>query len=356
MVKPVIVFDWGNTLMKVFPQYSGAMKNWPEVQAVEGARAALEALHGRYRLVVGTNAADSNAEQIMAALERVGLAEWVECVYTYQEIGSRKPAEQFFYRLEELLAVRRDDVCMVGDEFKADVLGPARAGWRAVWLNPGVRLAPGLLPLHNAEIQSLAELPARVDELNLPAPACALSWLQEMGTTQDILIHVQMVAGLAYFLAAQMLQQGLPVDPVLAHRGGLLHDVAKLSANRLPGGPDHGQAAAQHLLKRGQPALAEIANRHLLFCIQEPERAPRSWEEKLVYFTDKLVEGGSVVPIPARLQALAGRYPRDAQQIMDVEPALNDLQAEITGVLGWKPDELLPRLKQALWQEAELLG
>jgi len=69
-----LVFDWGDTLMTVDPRFSGAMGDWPEVTAVPGVQTALAALQGRFRLAVASNAVDSNAIQVHAALERVGLA------------------------------------------------------------------------------------------------------------------------------------------------------------------------------------------------------------------------------------------------------------------------------------------
>lgn len=324
--------------------------DWPEVAAVDGARETVSALHDKYRLVVGTNAANSNASQISAALARVGLAEWIDDIFTFNEIGSRKPEPAFYSQMEQLLHVKRDQIVMVGDEFVADVLGPSRAGWRAVWLNPEARLAPGLNPLQDAEIQNLAELPGIIGGLNLPSPATALTWLQEQGTSCTLLMHVQMVAALAYYLTVELRRLGERVDPVLAHRGGLLHDVAKLSAIKAPGKPDHGQAAAEFLLRRDQPVLAEVARRHLLFCIADPARAPRTWEEKLVYFADKLVDGGGLATIQSRLKAFKLRYPDDAERISRIEPAVLAMQETIAGRLGWNPDEMLARLKQALWE------
>lgn len=350
MTISTIVLDWGNTLMRVFPQYEGAMLDWPEVAAVDGATEALSALHGTCRLVVGTNAANSNASQISAALARVGLDEWIDDIFTYNEIGSRKPDPAFYSQMERLLQVERDQIVMLGDEFIADVLGPSRAGWRAVWLNPEARFAPGLNPLQSAEIQNMAELPGIIDGLDMPSPSIALTWLQEQGTSCTLLMHVQMVAALAYCLAVELRRLGERVDPVLAHRGGLLHDVAKLSAKKLPGRPDHGKAASDFLLGRNQPVLAEIARRHLLFCIDDPGRTPRTWEEKLVYFADKLVDGGGLATIQTRLKAFKLRYPDDAERISQIEPGVLAMQQEIAGRLGWNPEEMLARLKQALWE------
>ena len=71
--KIALVFDWGNTLMKVFPEYTGPMVNWPEVAEVDGMSEALDGLAGRSPMVVATNAADSTAELVWKALRRAKL-------------------------------------------------------------------------------------------------------------------------------------------------------------------------------------------------------------------------------------------------------------------------------------------
>ena len=69
-----LVFDWGNTLMKVIPEYSGPMSEWPQIAPVKGIKTALTRLKPHYRLVVATNAVDSGADQVRAALARAELA------------------------------------------------------------------------------------------------------------------------------------------------------------------------------------------------------------------------------------------------------------------------------------------
>ena len=345
MTISAIAFDWGNTLMRVLPEYSGVMADWPRVEAVPGAEPALSALAQRARLVVATNAADSNAEQVMRALARVGLDAHLERVYTMHELGARKPAAAFFGTLAQQLGLPAHQLMMVGDEYLADIVGAQRLGWRTVWLNPSGLTAPGLLPLQDAEITSLAELPALLDDLSLPGYADCLAWLTELNNPAILLAHVQGVAALSYGMAVWLRAAGLTVNPLLAHRGGLLHDLSKLSAD---GHQHHGEAAAVWLEAHQQPILAEIARRHMLFGLLNPPEAPQTWEEKIVYYADKLVEGSKLVGVPARLKALQQRYgtitPAKLAQLM---PALNTLEAELCAPLGLTPEGLLERLQQA---------
>jgi len=340
-----IAFDWGNTLMRVLPEYSGVMADWPRVEALPGAEPALAALSKRARLVVATNAADSDANQVMRALARVGLDAHLERVYTMHELGARKPAAAFFGTLAQQLGLPAHQLMMVGDEYLADIVGAQRLGWCTVWLNPSGAAVPSLLPLQDAEITALAELPVLLDAPRLPGYADCLAWLTELNNPPILLAHVQGVAAISYVLAVWLRAAGIAVNPLLAHRGALLHDLSKLAA---AGYAHHGEAAAVWLEAHQQPVLAWIARRHMLFGLLDPREAPQSWEEKIVYYADKLMEGSRLVDVPARLRALQQRYgtitPAKLEQLI---PALKALETELCTPLGLTPDGLLERLQRA---------
>lgn len=172
----VVFLDWGDTLMADDGTGDGPMKDWPRVAAVPGARDALEALHGRFRLVVATNADASAAADVRAALARVELDGLVDGVVSSADVGCRKP-DAAFYRA----ALRHEGpggaaldpgrALMVGDSVVNDVAGAKEAGLRAVWLNPARLPLPPGAPPPDAEIGSMADLPRAVERLNgVPAP------------------------------------------------------------------------------------------------------------------------------------------------------------------------------------------
>ena len=72
-MKTTIVFDWGNTLMEVFPDYVGPVQSWQTVKTAPGARQVLEVLALQYNLVIATNASDSNSTQVWQALDTPNL-------------------------------------------------------------------------------------------------------------------------------------------------------------------------------------------------------------------------------------------------------------------------------------------
>lgn len=350
--KYTLIFDWGNTLMKVFPDSTGPMSDWPEVAEVDGVVEALEALLNRYPMVVATNAADSNVEQVWKALRRVGLGEYFRAVFTMHELGAKKPEPAFFNHLESILTVPARQAVMVGDDFRVDVSGAKSVGWRAIWYNPGWQTAPGLLPLHDAEIHDMRELPEALARLTLPDYATCLAWLLERGTPYNILAHIHLVAAAAYQLAIWLGAAGEQVDPVLTHRGAMLHDLAKIDSihlNKERGeSGDHAAMAHDLLMKRGQPELAEIANRHMPYSHPDDPRRPITWEQRLVHYADKLAEGSRLVSIEERLQALKQRYPQYAGEMVESWPVLSALQQEICRLLHVTPEQLILRLREAL--------
>lgn len=130
-----ILFDWGDTLMRVFPEYDGAMADWPQVAALPGANEMLSALHPLYTLAVATNAKNSEEAEIWRALQRAGLADRLDKVYCFRSIGHLKPSQEFFTYILTDLRLSAHEVIMVGDDWETDIIGANRAGLRSVWLN-----------------------------------------------------------------------------------------------------------------------------------------------------------------------------------------------------------------------------
>ncbi len=153
-----LLFDWGNTLMRVIPEYSGPMYEWPHVELVDGALDVLELLQYRWGIALASNAVDSEEGDIWKALERVGLGALIDRVYCFRNIGHKKPSKQFYEYVLRDLDLDPHQVVMVGDDFEADILGARGAGIRSVWLNEGTsEIQTGK---NFWSIRSLHELPA----------------------------------------------------------------------------------------------------------------------------------------------------------------------------------------------------
>jgi putative hydrolase of the HAD superfamily len=158
-----VLFDWGGTLMRDFPDACGPMVDWPCVELMPHAAETLATLRARgWRTALATNAADSSEAQIRAALARVGVDHLVDRIYCFARVGFRKPSRAFFAHILEDLELSPSDAVMVGDDYAVDIVGANRAGLRAVWLGSGV---PGIGDSDAVRtIADLRDLPAVLDE------------------------------------------------------------------------------------------------------------------------------------------------------------------------------------------------
>ena len=344
----VIVFDWGDTLMRVFPQLSGPMVDWPEVQVISGVKEALEVLSSDYQLFVATGAKESNADQVKCALARVGLDGFFHGIFTHFEVGLQKSAEGFFRKIDQMIN-HPSPLIFVGDDYEVDINHTVRCGWRSVWFNPLGSPCVGLMPLHSIEIQSMRELPPLLKERALPDVNLAISWMIDQGANTNLLLHSLAVASVSYYLSLLLKNSGVSTNPILSHRGGLLHDIAKLTRrdpNELE--IDHAEMGSRILIEKEQPELADITRSHLISSLFDEERKPATWEQKIVHYADKIVEGSNVVMLEERIQAICKRYPHHAERILGSVSGVKQLQSEICDVLGMSADLLKNKISQAL--------
>lgn len=138
------------------------------VEVLDGAHAAIDALHGRYRLAVITKG-DLIHQESKAA--RSGLAEAFELI----EVVSEKD-EPTYARVFAKLGVAPERVCMVGNSVKSDVLPALALGARAVHVPYAVTWAmehaDAPEPDHPrfAHVATLHELPAVIDRWDPATP------------------------------------------------------------------------------------------------------------------------------------------------------------------------------------------
>jgi HAD superfamily hydrolase (TIGR01509 family) len=135
-MKKVYLFDWGDTIMKDYPDEKGAMCNWQKVQIMPNADKMLKALSQKSDCYLATNAKDSTKDDIIKALKRVGLNIFFKDVFCYKELGVSKPTKEYFDLIIDKLRVSKDDVVMIGDNIESDIYGVQRIGIDTILYDP----------------------------------------------------------------------------------------------------------------------------------------------------------------------------------------------------------------------------
>ena len=68
-------------------------------------------------------------------INKIGLEKYCDKLVTSEETGHEKPHPYIFISALNKLGLRADEVCMIGDNFKKDILGSAALGIEAIWFN-----------------------------------------------------------------------------------------------------------------------------------------------------------------------------------------------------------------------------
>jgi putative hydrolase of the HAD superfamily len=129
----VYLFDWGDTLMVDFPDVSGKMCHWGKVEAVYGAREALEILAKTAQIYIATGAADSTELEIKLAFERVGLSQFITGYFCQENLGFLKGSPGFLSSILNKLNTPLANIAMVGDNFEKDIKPAINAGIKPIW-------------------------------------------------------------------------------------------------------------------------------------------------------------------------------------------------------------------------------
>ena len=133
---PTVLLDWGDTVMRDYPEITIPMVEWETVEVIEGIANVLAYLHssGR-RLVLATSASISDEGQIRGALARGGLDAYFSHIYCFRNTNLPKGEAFYRYILNDLI-ISPSDVLMIGDGFEKDVQIPNSLAIFAVWFDP----------------------------------------------------------------------------------------------------------------------------------------------------------------------------------------------------------------------------
>ncbi|MCK5148887.1 HAD-IA family hydrolase [bacterium] len=127
-MEKIYLFDWGDTIMKDFPDETGAMHCWQKVEAMPNAGKMLRELSRQADCYLATNAKDSSKEDIIKALQRVDLHNYFKDIFCFHEIGYAKPSTQYFDSIVKRLNISRKDMVMIGDNPDTDIKGAEEYG------------------------------------------------------------------------------------------------------------------------------------------------------------------------------------------------------------------------------------
>jgi uncharacterized protein len=166
----------------------------------------------------------------------------------------------------------------------------------------------------------------------------ALRVLRDVGCQPNVIRHSLAVERKALEIAEKISENGHAVDIKLVGLGAILHDIGRAKTH----GIEHGVEGAKILRRKGLGRFADFAELHIGAGIPAgeakelglPERdfMPRTLEEKIVTYADKLIVGAEPAPfreVRGQFEAMLGKDHPALKRLDALHEEIQRLQGEI---------------------------
>jgi len=176
-----------------------------------------------------------------------------------------------------------------------------------------------------------------VSEHKLPTRDEALNFLVKAGCSPRVIEHCKAVSRFAARIAKAFHKKGFNIDVQLVEVSGLLHDIGRSKTHSV----DHAIVGGEIVRSLDLPqSIVRIIERHAGGGIPKEEAKrlgwpmkdylPQTWEEKIVCYADKRIEGLRTVPIEQALKTYVANLGKNHPAI----DRIMKLHEEIAGVVG----------------------
>ena len=169
----------------------------------------------------------------------------------------------------------------------------------------------------------------------LPPKKQAILYLRQSGCSENVIRHCEAVAELATEMAKICKRKNMKIDLELVEIGALLHDIGRSKTHTV----HHAVVGAEIAKSLKLPeSIISIIERHVGGGITPKEAEKLGWpkgvympktlEEKIVSYADKLIEGSHRVPIENTMEKFAEELPSSAVE------RVRKLHDEMSALIG----------------------
>ena len=174
----------------------------------------------------------------------------------------------------------------------------------------------------------------------IPDESEALRIHRKYGSAPIIVEHCRAVERVARIIAGELARRGAAVDEKVVQAGALLHDIGRTRIQTVR----HGFEGAEILRREGvDDGVVEVVKRHVgagitreearKLGLPEGDYEPRTLEQKVVCFADKMIDSNKARPFAEEVK----RFARKGHDVRKLEALKEDLKV----VLGRDPEEVV---------------
>lgn len=139
--------------------------------------------------------------------------------------------------------------------------------------------------------------------MNIPTREESMRILRK-NVPDNIIAHLKAVSEFSEKMMDTLEKKGIKVNRELVRAAALLHDVRKME-------PNHETKGAEYIKSLGYPEVANLISKHGLAKLGDENFIPKTWEEKIVFYSDKRLKDDKIVSVDERFADIRKRYKRD---------------------------------------------
>ncbi len=152
--------------------------------------------------------------------------------------------------------------------------------------------------------------------------------------------HSKLVAQVAMYVGRELQKKQIPIQTDILLAAALLHDIDKNIPPRE--GERHPDTGVRVLKEIGMDEVANVVKTHPLHAILDNTIAPSSWEEKILFLSDKMVKY-DIIGVDERFSLWrAEELSKEEVSILDAAyPKVKELEQFVCATIGLTPDKVI---------------
>lgn len=105
---------------------------YDEIEMVDGIEDLLSYLSNKYQIYAASNGV---YEMQINRIKKSNLSKYFKDIFVSDKIGYEKPDERFFNKIMDITKYSNDDLIMVGDSIKSDIVGAKNSNIKSIYFN-----------------------------------------------------------------------------------------------------------------------------------------------------------------------------------------------------------------------------
>ena len=105
---------------------------YDEIEMVDGIEDLLEYLSDKYKIFAASNGIYKMQEN---RLKKSNLDKYFNEIFVSEKIGYEKPDKKFFKKIMDITKFSNDDLIMIGDSIKSDIIGAKNSKIKSIYFN-----------------------------------------------------------------------------------------------------------------------------------------------------------------------------------------------------------------------------